>query len=122
MKKIAITAESPDLDAPVDPRFGRAAGFLLIDPDTMAFDYVDNGASQVMARGAGIQAAEVVADAGAHVLLTGFVGPKAFQALCAAGVAVGQNLDNMTVREAVQRFLDGKVVFAESPNSQGKRR
>jgi predicted Fe-Mo cluster-binding NifX family protein len=122
MKKIAVTAESPNLDARVDPRFGRAAGFVVVDPDTMAFDYVDNGASQVMAKGAGIQAAEIVADTGARVLLTGFVGPKAFQALSAAGIAIGQNVDNLTVREAIQSFQDGKVEIAEAPNSHSHQR
>ena len=120
--KIAITAESPDLEARIDPRFGRAAGFVVIDPDTMAYDYVDNGASQVMVKGAGIQAAEILAGTGAVVLLTGFVGPKAFQALSAVGVAIGQDLENLTVREAVQNFRDGKIVFADVPNSRGKQR
>ena len=119
--KIAVTSKGPDLDSEVDPRFGRAAGFVVVDPQTMAFDYVDNGASQVMAQGAGIQAAEIVAGTGARVVLTGFVGPKAFQALSSAGIAIGQNLDNLTVREAVQRFQQGDVAMAETPNSRGHR-
>jgi predicted Fe-Mo cluster-binding NifX family protein len=121
MDKVAVSSEGPDLDARVDPRFGRAAGFVIVDPQTMAFEYVDNGASQVMAQGAGIQAAEIVAATGAHVLLTGFVGPKAFQALTAAGIAIGQNLDNLTVREAVQRFQQGDVAMAATPNTRGHR-
>ena len=119
MEKIAISSEGPDLDARVDPRFGRAAGFAIVDPDTLAYEYVDNGASQVMAQGAGIQAAEIVAATGARVLLTGFVGPKAFQALSAAGIKIGQNVDNLTVREAVKRFQAGDVPVAEAPNSRG---
>jgi predicted Fe-Mo cluster-binding NifX family protein len=119
MEKIAISSEGPDLDTRVDPRFGRAAGFVIIDPDTMAFDYVDNGASQVMAQGAGIQAAEIVAAAGARVLLTGYVGPKAFKALTAAGIRIGQNVDNLTVRQALERFQAGDVPMAEAPNSVG---
>jgi predicted Fe-Mo cluster-binding NifX family protein len=121
MEKIAVSSEGPDMDARVDPRFGRAAGFMIIDPATMAFEYVDNGASQVMAQGAGIQAAEIVAATGARVLLTGFVGPKAFQALNAAGITIGQNVDNLTVREAVQRFQAGDVPVADAPNSRGHR-
>ncbi|MBC2736395.1 MAG: dinitrogenase iron-molybdenum cofactor biosynthesis protein [Desulfobacteraceae bacterium] len=121
MEKIAVSSEGPDMDARVDPRFGRAAGFIIIDPDTMAFEYVDNGSSQVMAQGAGIQAAEIVAATGARVLLTGFVGPKAFQALNAAGITIGQNVDNLTVREAVQRFQAGDVPVADAPNSRGHR-
>ena len=88
----------------------------------MAFDYVDNGASQIMAKGAGIQAAEILAATGAGVLLTGFVGPKAFQALSAAGIAIGQNLENQTVREAIQSFRDGKIEIAEAPASRSHQR
>jgi predicted Fe-Mo cluster-binding NifX family protein len=74
-----------------------------------------------MAQGAGIQAAEIVAGTGASVLLTGYVGPKAFQALSAAGIVIGQNLDQLTVREAIQRFQQGDVDMAEAPNSRGHR-
>jgi predicted Fe-Mo cluster-binding NifX family protein len=119
MDKIAVTSEGPGLDAHVDPRFGRAAGFVIVDPESMTFDYVDNGTSQVMAQGAGIQAAELVASTGARVLLTGFVGPKAFQALSAAGIAIGQNVDNLTVREAVKRYQEGGVPMANAPNRRG---
>ena len=121
MAKIAVSSEGPDLDARVDPRFGRAAGFMIVDPQTMAFDFVDNGATQVMAQGAGIQAAELVAGTGASVVLTGYVGPKAFQALSAVGIAVGQNLNDMTVRDAIQRFQQGDVEMAAAPNSRGHR-
>ena len=119
MEKIAITSEGPSLDDALDPRFGRAAGFIVVDPRTLDFTYVDNGASQAMARGAGIQAAETIAQAGANVLLTGYVGPKAFTALQAAGIKVAQNLENMTVRQAVERFNSGKLSWAASPNRGG---
>jgi predicted DNA-binding protein (UPF0251 family)/predicted Fe-Mo cluster-binding NifX family protein len=121
MKKIAVSSDGPTLDSAVDPRFGRAAGFLIIDPDTMEFEYIDNGASQAMAQGAGIQAAELVTRHGAGVVLTGYVGPKAFQALSAAGVRIGQNLENVTVRQAMERFKQGQVPMAEAPNRTGGR-
>ena len=119
MEKIAISCEGPSLEDLVDPRFGRAAGFLIVNPDTMSTDYVDNGSSQVMAQGAGIQAAETVAATGARVLLTGYVGPKAFMALQAAGIKVGQDLKNMTAREAVSRYCSHQVTIAAKPNKAG---
>ncbi len=122
MKTIAVSSEGPSMDDPVDPRFGRAAGFLIVDLETQAVRYIDNGASQTRAQGAGIQAAETVVRSGAKVVLTGFVGPKAFDALAAAGVQVAQNLDGLTVREAVQRFKDNQVVLSTAPNSPGGRR
>ena len=119
MEKIAVTCEEPSLDSQVDPRFGRAAGFLVVEPETMAFEYIDNGATQVMAQGAGIQAAENIARSGAKILLTGFVGPKAFQGLAAAGIKIGQNLENLTVRQAIEKFKAGEVEFADTSNKEG---
>lgn len=119
MEKIAITSEGPNLDDAVDPRFGRAAGFIVVDPQTLEFEYIDNGASQTMAQGAGIQAAENVVRAGANVLLTGYVGPKAFLALEAGKIKVAQNLENMTVRQAVECYNKGEVEWAAAPNRMG---
>jgi predicted DNA-binding protein (UPF0251 family)/predicted Fe-Mo cluster-binding NifX family protein len=119
MEKIAVSAESPHLDDFLDPRFGRAAGFLIVDPKTLEHEYLENGESQVRSRGAGIQAAENVARAGAKVVLTGYVGPKAFQALQAAGITIGQNLEGLTVREAIERYIDGKIELAAGPNRRG---
>lgn len=119
MEKIAVSCDGPDLDNPVESRFGRAAGFMIVDPETLEFEYLDNGSSQAMARGAGIQAAENVARSGAKVVLTGYVGPKAFQTLQAAGVRIGQNMENLTVREAVEQYKTGQIEIAQEPNSMG---
>lgn len=116
MTMIAITSEGPNLTDKVDPRFGRAGGFVIVDLETMKSKYVDNGGSQAMAHGAGIQAAENIVNAGAGVLLTGYVGPKAFAALQAGGVRIGQNLDNMTVAQALELYKAGQVEFAVAPN------
>ena len=120
MPKIAVSSEGPSLDDQVDPRFGRAAGFVVVDLDTMGSEYIDNGRSQVMAQGAGIQAAELIARTGVSCLLTGFVGPKAFQALTAAGLKVGQNLEGLTVRQAIERYQSGQVEMAQAAIRQGR--
>lgn len=116
MNKVAVTSQGPTLNDDMDPRFGRAGGFVVVDTDTMEFTYVDNGGSQAMSHGAGIQAAENIVNAGAGVLLTGYVGPKAFDALNAAGVKVCQDLENMTVAEAIEHYKAGKTTFADAPN------
>lgn len=118
--KIAISTNGPTLDDTVNPRFGRAPGFLIVDSQSLDFTYLDNGLSQTMAQGAGIQAAQNVAGSGAKVVLTGYVGPKAFTALEAANIQVGQDVENMTVRQAVEEFNKGKITVASSPNAQGK--
>lgn len=121
MRKIAVSSEGPTLDSPVDPRFGRAAGFVIIDPETMAFEYVDNGASQAMNQGAGIQTAELMTQHDVGVVLTGYVGPKAFHSLAAVGIKIGQNLESLSVRAAVEKYKSGQVSIAEAPNRTGGR-
>jgi predicted Fe-Mo cluster-binding NifX family protein len=122
MNKIAISSEGPSLEDRVDPRFGRAAGFMIVDPETLTFEYCDNGASQIRTQGAGIQAAEMVAQTGATVVLTGFVGPKAFQALAAAGIRVAQNIENVSVREAVGQFNKGALSWMKGSQAKGRGR
>lgn len=117
IKKVAVTSEGPTLDSMVDSRFGRCAGFVVVDLETLSTEYADNGSSQVMAQGAGIQAAENVVNAGAQVVLSGYVGPKAFAALEAAGVGVGQDVDGMTVGEAVEKFKRGEITIVNSSST-----
>lgn len=104
----------------VDPRFGRAAGFVVVDSETGETRYLDNRRAQMMGHGAGLQAAETIARAGAKVLLTGQVGPKAFQALSAAGIKVVQNLAGLTVGQAVERFRKGEMEPSRQANRTGR--
>jgi len=68
--KIAVTASTPELSSPVDPRFGRCAYFLFVDSETMQLEALEN-TNVAAASGAGIQSAQFVANQGANVLLTG---------------------------------------------------
>ena len=121
VSKIAVTSEGPGLESPMDSRFGRAAGFVVVDLETMETRYVDNGQSQILGHGAGISAAQLLAKTGANWLLTGYVGPKAFQALSAAGIKIGQGLEGMTVLEAVERFKSGAIESAATANRESGR-
>ena len=116
--KIAVTSQGTDLDAEVDPRFGRAPYFVVVDSETFAFEALDNKENLNALKGAGIQAAGMVSDKGAEVLLTGFCGPNAFKALKAAKVGVANNASG-TVREAVQAYLDGKLQLADKADVEG---
>lgn len=116
MQRIAISSTGSTLDDPVEPRFGRAPAFVILDLDTMELESLDNSASRSLNRGAGICTAERIADAGVDIVLTGFIGDKAFIALKSAGIKVCQNVSG-TVGSALQRFQDGGLAYAESPNN-----
>jgi predicted Fe-Mo cluster-binding NifX family protein len=104
--KIAVTSTGPELSSEVDPRFGRSRWFIVTDPEKGEFDVIDNSAGVSAGSGAGVQAAERVARAGAEYLLTGHCGPNAFRALSQAGVKVVTGVDG-TVREAIDRLQAG---------------
>jgi len=64
--------------------------------------------------GAGIQAAQTIASKGVKVVITGNVGPNAFQALSAAGIEVMTGASG-TVKEAIEKFKNGQLSKAGSP-------
>jgi predicted Fe-Mo cluster-binding NifX family protein len=115
--KICVSATSNGLDAPVDPRFGRCPYFIIVDTETMQFEAVPNMASGAMG-GAGIQAAQIIASKGAKVVITGNVGPNAFQALSAAGVGVITGAYG-TVREVVEKYKRGELKEVNVPTVGG---
>ena len=116
--KIAVSATGKALDAAVDPRFGRADYFILVDSESRDIvKVVDNAEAQNAAHGAGINSASVVADTGAQVVLTGMIGPKAFEVLQAAGIKVITDMSG-TVREAVERYIKGDISSSQGPSAE----
>ncbi len=116
--KIAVTSKGKDLEAEVDPRFGRAAYIIVVDTDSLEFEVLDNSENVNAFKGAGIQAATMISDKKAGVLLTGFCGPNAFKTLEAAKIKVANDCTG-TIRDAVKAFNDGKVTFADGANVDG---
>lgn len=116
--KIAVTSTGKDLDSPMDPRFGRAAYILIVDADTLTVEVLDNTENVNAFKGAGIQAATMISDKKADVLLTGYCGPNAFKVLNAARIKVGGDVSG-SVREVVAAFTDGKVKLTSEPNVEG---
>lgn len=104
--KICITSQGRDLESSVDPRFGRCQYFLIIDIDTLQFEALEN--PYIATRGgAGIQSAGLVAKKDAKVVLTGNVGPNAFETLNAAGVEVIAGVTGK-VQDVIEKYLKGE--------------
>jgi predicted Fe-Mo cluster-binding NifX family protein len=115
---IAVTAQGNDLQGEVDPRFGRAKHFLLVDTETMGFEVVENRQNLSLAQGAGIQAAQVVTNHGAEVVITGNCGPKAFKTLEAAGIKVVVGVSG-GIGDAIRAYLRGELQPATTANVEG---
>ena len=111
--KIAVSASGSGLDALIDPRFGRCPYFVVVDTETMQFEDVPN-TSQYAPSGAGIGAAQAIASRGVQVVLTGSVGPNAYQALSAAGIQIMTGVSG-TVREAVARYRKEELGSVSAP-------
>ena len=116
--KIAISSTGPTLDSVMDARFGRAAKFLIIDLSTDDVVAMDNDQNIEAAQGAGIQAARLIEEADAEVLITGHCGPKAFQTLKAAGIRVIVGVEGV-VKDVVERFKAGQLEPTDAPDVEG---
>ena len=115
---IAVTAQGTDLQSEVDPRFGRAKHFLLVDSETMRFEVVKNEQNLSLPQGAGIQAAQIVTNHEAEVVLTGNCGPKAFKTLETAGIKVIVGVSGR-IEGAIQAYLQGELRPATAANVEG---
>jgi predicted Fe-Mo cluster-binding NifX family protein len=116
---IVMSTTAPDLDAAVDPRFGRAAFFLAVDPGSLAWQAHPNTAANASG-GAGTQAAQFVAGLRAEAVISGAFGPNAFQALEAAGIAMFLCGHAETARQAVEDYRAGRLERAALPSRTGR--
>jgi len=116
--KVGITAKGSSLDSEVDPRFGRCGYFIIVDSDSLEFEVIENFSMEA-ASGAGVQSGQLVATKGVEAILTGNIGPNAFQVLQAAGIKVITGVSGK-VREAIEKYKRGELKSVESSNVNSK--
>jgi len=104
--KIILTTTSASIDSDVDSRFGRGAHLLVVDTSTLQTESHPNPGVNASG-GAGILAAQFVADQKAGAVISGDFGPNAFNALKAAGISMYLYGDRRTARQAIERFQAG---------------
>jgi predicted Fe-Mo cluster-binding NifX family protein len=112
--KIAVSSSGNNLNALVDPRFGRCPYFLIVDADSMNFEVHENQSAS-LGSGAGVQAAQFVASKGAASLITGNCGPKAMQVLSAAGIKVFLGQSGV-VDDVLDAYKNDRLTAASAPN------
>jgi predicted Fe-Mo cluster-binding NifX family protein len=106
---ICITSTGQSLDAPINPSFGRAPYFLFVDPETETTQAVKNTPG---AHGAGVQAAQIVAANKATAVITGNVGPNAYQGLSAANIEIYIGARG-SVKDALEDYRAGRLSLAQ---------
>ena len=112
--KIGITSTGGNLDANVDQRFGRCKYFLIVDAESMEFEVLSNENAMAYG-GAGIQAAQTIANKGVGAVVTGNIGPNAFQTLSAAGMKIFTGASG-TIKELIEKYKKGELKETEAPS------
>jgi predicted Fe-Mo cluster-binding NifX family protein len=115
--KVCLSSTANNLDAQLDPRFGRCAYLLIIDTETLQFESIPNMAAGTTG-GAGIQAAQTISNKGAKVVITGNIGPNAFRALSAANIEMITGTSG-TIREVIEKFKKGELKKTNAPTVGG---
>ena len=115
--KVAIPVAGSDLDADVDQHFGRCEQFVIVDPETMEFEVLQNTGTHASG-GAGITAAELIANQGVDVVIAGNVGPNAVRMMGAAGVQFVTGATG-SARTAVEAFAKGELRASSEPTVPG---
>ena len=116
--KICITSQGDNLAAQVDPRFGRCRYFIIVDAETLEFETVQNPNIDAMG-GAGIQSGQLVAGKQVKAVITGNVGPNAFQTLQAAGIDVITGVAG-DIKKVVERYRAGELKPTQDPSVGSK--
>ena len=104
--KVAVASSGEDIEAPVDARLGRCANIVVVESDTMDLE-VHSNPGALAGTGAGVAAAQVVADAGVEAVIAGSFGPNSLRAFKAGGIK--SYIASGTVREAVAALVEGKL-------------
>ncbi|MFO7677003.1 MAG: NifB/NifX family molybdenum-iron cluster-binding protein [Thermoplasmatota archaeon] len=112
--KICISSTGKNIDATVDLRFGRCQYFLIVDTTTMNIKTLSNEAIR-SSGGAGIQAAQNVTKEGIDAVITGNIGPNAFQILQAANIEIYTGAQG-TIQEIIEKYKKGKLQQTHSAN------
>lgn len=120
--KIAICASGQDLESQVNPRFGRCPYFLLVDSETKEFEALENTAGMAP-RGAGVSAAQMVANKKAAVVLGVNFGPNAVNVLGSSGIKIyslPQDKSAISVAEALELYREGKLEEVKKATGPGR--
>ena len=112
--KIAFSSTGMDLNSEIDPRFGRCAYFLIVNPDDMSFEAFENE-SMTLGGGAGIQSGQFIASKDAQVIITGNIGPNASRTLSAAGIDMIVGVSG-PIKDAIERYKKGELSPTEGPS------
>ena len=116
--RVAITSPGKVLESNLDTRFGRAAYFIIVDPETMEYEVVENSQNLNLPQGAGIQAGKTIIENNVNVLITGNCGPKAFKVLQSAGIKIMTGARGR-IFDVISQYKSGELKASQEANVEG---
>ncbi len=106
--RVGVSATGGNLNARIDDRFGRCPWFLVVDTDSLEFDALQNRHAEE-AMGAGMAAAKDLVDKHVDAVISGQVGPKAYEVLRALSIDIFLVSGGITVKDALERLKKGEL-------------
>lgn len=85
--KIALTCTGKEMDDKLDLRFGRCSYFVICD-SSKGFSHTLENKGQSSGGGAGIAAAQQIIDEDVEVVISGSMGPNAYNLMLSSGIKV----------------------------------
>ena len=107
--KIAISSTIQKLDGQIDEVFGRCPYFIIVEIEDGKIEKTESLKNETtdQTSGAGISSAQLVADKKVEAVITGNVGPRAFDVLNQFGIKVYAGKGS--IKEAIQHFISGEL-------------
>lgn len=105
--KIGISSKGNNMTSLLDPRFGRCSYFVIHDTRTSANDFIDNSA-KTASGGAGTAAAQEMINQDVEAVITGNMGPNAFNVFKNSEIGV-YRCGNTTIENAIKLFRESKL-------------
>lgn len=107
-EQIAVASDGPDLDARLHSGDEPCSAFVLVDAQTMAYRVVEVTPGDSLEE-TSVNAVRASARNGATVVITAGIRPACCAALRALGITVVIGQGQMTVRDAVELYRQGKL-------------
>jgi len=105
--KIAISAAGKNIEDLLDPRFGRCEYFQIHDTENSDIKIIENQ-GKLSSGGAGIAAAQQLLDEKVQVIVTGNLGPNAFEIIEKADIKA-YKCSNISIKEALDKCLNNQL-------------
>lgn len=107
--KIAVSSTDKDINSNVSDVFGRCPYFIIAEIENQEIKKTEaiKNESENQMSGAGISTAQLIAENSVSAVITGNVGPRAFDVLKQFNIEVYSG--DGSIKEVLQKFIDKKL-------------